>query len=180
MKNKQTIQNEQESHRMLSDFYDYNKEPFFALARKWYQLADAELADIYQEAFVAMHQNIKSGKYRQQPGCSLQTYLFQIGLNKLKDYFKGKKSGLQPIENIPDLKDESTEEGEELHRELYRVVDTLPSPYRDILFAFYWDGKGMNEISQQLGYKDADSAKTQKYKCMKNIRQMLKEKGFLQ
>ncbi len=39
---------------------------------------------------------------------------------------------------------------------------------------YYWDDKNMQEIAEMQGYANADSAKSQKNKCMNKLRVYIK------
>jgi RNA polymerase sigma factor (sigma-70 family) len=49
---------------------------------------------------------------------------------------------------------------------LDRVFDSLPDTCKTIFKKFYWEHKTMDEISEIIGYKTADSVKSKKNKCM--------------
>lgn len=170
------MKNENMNHlQAISVFYDYNKEPFMGFARKRYGLPDRVLTDIYQDAILALYLNIQNGKYEERPGCSLRTYLFQIGINKIRDYLKMSRKEEPILTDFSDM-DEPIDESD--NAELYRLVDQMPSPCRDILFAYYWDGCSMRNIAEQMGYKDETVAKAQKYKCLQKVREMFRTMGF--
>src|SRR5689334_17039825 len=57
-----------------------------------------EAKDIYQEAFIAVWQNIKAGRFVPQNGSSLEAYLFQIAKYKWYDHLKAaKKMNIAPV-----------------------------------------------------------------------------------
>lgn len=170
------MKNENMNHlQAISAFYDQNKEPFLGYARKRYGLPDRVLTDIYQDAILALYLNIRNGQYQEQPGCSLRSYFFQIGINKIRDYLKQNRKE-EPIVTDFSTLEEPIDESD--NPELYLLVEQMPSPCRDILFAYYWDGCSMREIAEQMGYKDETVAKSQKYKCLQKVREMFRTMGF--
>ena len=42
------------------------------------------------------------------------------------------------------------------------------------LMLYYFDGLSMTDIAKQLGFANADTAKTKKYKCKKRLDQLVK------
>lgn len=167
-----------EYERKISLFYDACKEDFFAFIRKQCgELPMEDLRDLYQEAFIAMHENIRNGKYEERPSCSLKTYLFQIGLYKTWTYLKSRRETV-------DLDERSmgkTEEGILFERQdrIYSIVATMQSPCKEILFAFYWDGFSMDEIASLMSYKDATVAKSQKYRCVRKVADVFRQIGIM-
>ena len=159
----------------ISAFYDRNKEPFLGYARKRYGLPDRVLYDVYQDAVMALYQNLRSGQYQERPGCSLSTYLFQIGINKIRDYLKLHRKEEPIVTDFNNLEEPADEVD---NRELYGLVEQMPSPCRDIIFVYYWDGCSMSDIAGQMGYKDETVAKAQKYKCLQKIREKFRTMGF--
>lgn len=167
-----------EYERKISLFYETCKEEFFALIRRRYvEVPMEDIRDLYQEAFIAMHENIRNGRYEERPACSLKTYLFQIGINKMRDHFKKKQkeAGLNDYgEQFPDL-DEIMEDQDSV----YSVVSAMQSPCKEILFAFYWDELSMDEIASRMSYKDATVAKSQKYRCVRKVADLLRQMGIV-
>ena len=50
--------------------------------------------------------------------------------------------------------------------------DQLGEPCHELLEQFYFHRKSMDEICATMGYKNPESAKNQKYKCMERLRKM--------
>lgn len=159
----------------ISLFYDQNKEPFLNYARKHYGLPERVLTDIYQDAMLALYLNIRNGQYEERPDCSLRTYLFRIGINKIRDYLKLNRKEEPMMTDLGSI-EEPVDDPD--NPEVYRMVERMPSPCRDILFAYYWDGCSMREIADQMGYKDETVAKVQKYRCLQKVRERFRTMGF--
>jgi RNA polymerase sigma factor (sigma-70 family) len=47
---------------------------------------------------------------------------------------------------------------------------------RKVLSLYYFDNYSMQEIAEALGFANADTAKTKKYKCKKDLDQLVKSK----
>ena len=58
--------------------------------------------------------------------------------------------------------------------EIKEVVEAMDTPCAPLLLKFYWEGYSMDEIAIQLGYANANSAKTQKNKCMNKLKAIFK------
>ena len=56
------------------------------------------------------------------------------------------------------------------------LVEQLGAPCAPLLIGFLWENKSMSNLAQELGYSSADSAKTQKSKCMNKVKTFVKHK----
>ena len=57
-----------------------------------------------------------------------------------------------------------------------RIVTSMEDPCKTILWSFYWDGKSLATIAKELPkYKNADSVKTQKSRCLTKVKILMKE-----
>jgi DNA-directed RNA polymerase specialized sigma24 family protein len=54
-----------------------------------------------------------------------------------------------------------------------RCFDQLGDPCHTLLDLFYYQKKSMEEITVELNYKNTDSAKNQKYKCIERLRKLV-------
>jgi hypothetical protein len=72
--------------------------------------------------------------------------------------------------------DSSIEEYEitERNRAIQDTVNNMGKPCAPLLLKFYWDQLSWDIIAQQLGYANANSAKTQKNKCMNKLKNLFK------
>lgn len=87
----------------------------------------------------------------------------------------------QPNEKVPIQEDNyfdlSTHiEREEYERIMRQLVEQVGPPCAPILLGYLWENKSMSNLAQELGYSSADSAKTQKSKCMKKVIVFIKQK----
>lgn len=123
-----------------------------------------------------MHENIRNGKYEERSSCSLKTYLFQIGLHKTWTYLKSRRDWVDLDErSMVETEEEILSERQE---QIYSIVAKMDSPCKDVLFAFYWDGLSMDEIASRMSYKDATVAKSQKYRCVRKVADVLRQRGI--
>jgi RNA polymerase sigma-70 factor (ECF subfamily) len=60
------------------------------------------------------------------------------------------------------------------------TLSKIGDPCYRLLELFYFVQKTMEEISVELGYKNPETTKNQKYKCMERLRKMVEEErsGF--
>ena len=62
----------------------------------------------------------------------------------------------------------------EKHEIIHNVVNQLGETCRKVLALYYFDGRPMMEIAEILNFANADTAKTKKYKCKKELDKKIK------
>ena len=162
----------------LGRFYLEGKAAFVKWAEKYFQCRYIEAVDVYQDAIITLYENIVVGKYVQQDGSSIKTYLYAIGKNIfLKKLSLEKKVQDRVIPELSVQADEDTEKKETLMVEdelrydaVMQAFATLKEPCKSLLKYFYYQGLSMKEIAAKLNYKSEQVAKSQKVRCMKTLK----------
>jgi RNA polymerase sigma-70 factor (ECF subfamily) len=85
-----------------------------------------------------------------------------------------------PINQEKWLKEYLTEEPDDLPDEnlfliAKKALGHLGQPCQQLVELFYYEKKSMEEISARLNYKNADTAKNQKCKCMARLRSLFEK-----
>jgi len=62
----------------LKELYRQNRGAFLKWAQWRYSCSEEDIADIYQQAFVILYTNVKSGKFNGEHS-AIRTYLIGIG-----------------------------------------------------------------------------------------------------
>ncbi|MDL2247604.1 RNA polymerase sigma factor [Bacteroides sp. OttesenSCG-928-J23] len=167
----------------VSTFFTESREPFIGyLLRHYTSLRREDAEDLYQESFIALHQNILSGKLTELTS-SLYTYLLRIGINKTNDRLKlsGSKQTCQLEEHLWSMDEKIAQmefiedESPETEKIVYELIEKMESPCKEILFGYYYDKYNMEELALRLGYRDASVAKASKYRCMQKIKNIIKK-----
>ena len=173
----------------------YNKvRPMFVntLKKRFASLSYDDIEDLYQQAFLAIYENLQAGRVREDTSWS--SYIIQIGLNlatkELRHsgitnsiYESGgdNEEGHQQISKTVELLlSQLTTEDESL----YQNVDALsllgdelnhtPEPCNSIIRLFYYDDMSMEEIAVAVNFKNATTAKSKKSQCMKSLTDRVK------
>lgn len=141
-------------------------------------LDDDFLTDTYQDAIVRLWENIRHRSIQIENLTSdITAYLFGIAENVLREQLRKKKEiSLDDLPEIPDYVGRYVNifEINERNRAIRDLVDSMDKPCAPLLLKFYWEGYSMDEIAIQLGYANANSAKTQKNKCMNKLKALFK------
>ncbi len=129
-----------------------------------------EAKDIYQEAFIAVWQNIKAGRFVPQKDSSLEAYLFQVAKYKWYDYLKAaKKISVVPMEDNGFIEATYKEEEENYIEKVQQHLKNLGEPCRQVLTLFYFMKQSMNKIAATFSWTEA-TAKNNKYRCLQRLR----------
>ncbi len=131
--------------------------------------------DIYQEAFLAMYQNIKAGKFSPTNETALQGYLYLIAKNKWTDFLRSSKfkktSSLADNHQTSDesLDPELNYESDEKLETTMRAFGALGPDCKELLTQFYYQKKSLRDIASELNLGEA-STRNKKYRCIQKLR----------
>jgi len=161
--------------KTIRAFYNDNKNGFILFAKR-YNLSNDILTDVYQDAMIALIENAKKGKIDDLKS-SVTTYLYGIGkfmiFQKLKK--DGKTVAIDDLEKMEIIYDEYSEEETNLQvKMLQTAFQKLGEQCRKVLQLFYYEEKKLDEIQTLLGYTNKDVLKSQKSRCLKQLKELSK------
>ena len=155
----------------------FRKYAYFIQTRpRKYALSEEEAADCYTEAFLAVLDQVRSGKFRGE--ASLKTFLSRIFRNKCVDQFRKNTTGkVSWIDEFPDLPDESKDVlrdlyGREAWLEVTEAMEEIGDKCRDLLLHSA-QGYSPKELAEAFDFKTPRSASTQRYKCLEKLKELL-------
>ena len=166
----------------------YNKvRPLFVntLKKRFSQLDYDTIENLYQDAFLAVYDNLQARRVREDTSWS--SYIIQIGINlatkelrhvgKTSDNEEGRKEISRTGEK---LLSECFDEDETM----YQNVDALsllgeelnytPEPCNTIIRLYYYAKMSMEDIATAVNFKNATTAKSKKSQCMKSLTERVK------
>lgn len=152
--------------------YLEHKEGFLAFAQK-YNLPQDTLNDVYQDAFVALVENAVKGKIDHLK-VQIKTYLFAIGKYMIYSRMKTKTFTLSGLEGWDEthIIEEIDEKDEKLQL-MERALKSLGERCYHILNLFYYQEKSLDEILLESSYQSKDVLKSQKSRCIKQLRDIM-------
>lgn len=187
---------------IVRKYYNRLREPFVRKLTRQYPSMRLDAAeDLYQEAFIAVQDNIQRGKVR--PDTDWNAYILTIGLNMAgKEQHHGgitvpfnamydddKEDGnnrlARKVEEI--IKEMPEEEAAlcnnpEVLSRLCNELDHTPEPCGKIIRLFYYIDATMEDIAEETGLKNAQTAKAKKSQCMTDlinrVTEALRRAGF--
>lgn len=137
---------------------------------------DAE--DIFQDALVIFIEKVTNQSFNLT--CNFKSYLFSICRNLSYEYFrkKGKEKVIQNDREEEYLSADVIQDF--LEREIkYAALDKTLKSIGDkcltLLNLYYFNNQSMKSITQKMGFKNENSAKNQKYKCIERARKLSKD-----
>ncbi len=160
--------------KALEEVYIAYKEVFLNYAVSFNIDRDA-LLDIYQDSVIALFQNFVKKQTRLEKS-TVKTYLFGIAKNKVYSYLKAQKrlvktnTGFEAFEEIKTETQELTRE-----QKLLATYFTEISPScQHILKLFYYRSLSIKEIVSMTQYKDENTVKSHKSRCLKRLTELIK------
>jgi RNA polymerase sigma factor (sigma-70 family) len=137
-----------------------------------------DVKDLYQDCFYILHKSVMSNRI-QELSAEWSTLLISIGKNVVRNQNRKKKPLL--VQEVPEIRD--------LHSPLQRLLqkdiknqaenflNKLSSACKEVLVAFYYKELSMQEISEQMGYANANVAKKKKSLCLKKLKEIANGKA---
>ncbi len=135
-----------------------------------------EAEDIMQDSFLSAFENI--GSYRGK--VSFGAWLRRIVINRSIDALKKRKNlltGIEEVEDMPDLSDSGNSDYEETRLEVERIqkcISLLPDGYRIILSLYLLEGYDHEEIALILGIS-ASTSRSQYTRARHKLAVLLKK-----
>lgn len=167
----------------IYELYQLHRDEFLVWSKSTYNATEEQAKDAFQNAVLDFHQNVISG-HLTELSSTIKTYLFQIGKHKLLNIQKKEQrmtyhEALHLIDNR-EMGSFMEEENKAYTREqISKAIEKLPEDCQKVLKLFYFSEYDMESIARELNYKNADTAKSKKSVCMKNLMNKLKKMSML-
>ncbi len=142
---------------------------------------DAE--DVFQEVLVSFLELVRLNKFRGDS--SVKTFLFSLNrnswLNELKRRGREQVRELKFEKGKDDKEPDTTQViiGRESRKLVMEIIERLGEGCKKVLLAFYYQNLSMKEICEQTEYDSEQVVRNKKYKCLKQLEQMLVENPTL-
>lgn len=163
---------------VLNTIYREYRSEFISWVVKQYSCSQDEAKDVYQTSVLILYENIVNKKLTHLTS-SVKTYLFSIGKNKIREFKKGQNRLIsEPNESMFQVTNDERDQQDMLEEQLKvaaESLDKLGDPCRQMLKHFYYDKLSMEQIAEKLNYKNKETAKNLKHKCLKRLRKIYQE-----
>lgn len=128
-----------------------------------------EAKDIYQDALIVFWQKVKNDNLVLTS--KISTYLYSVCLNLWrKELDRKKRLSNEEVDGNVIIDIDRKERIEIVNKVIQELGDTC----KKVLTLYYFDGLSMTDIADELGFANADTAKTKKYKCKKELDKKIK------
>lgn len=138
-----------------------------------YRIDEEAAADLYADAVVSLMRQVENDRFKGDS--SLFTFLYTIFNNRCLNYLRDqKRQAVEWADELPDYPDfarnalQQLISSESLER-LKGMMLKIGEKCQKLLWDSLYHGFTSEELAQRLGYKDAASVYTVKYRCMKKL-----------
>ena len=158
----------------ITTIYQDYRQPFISWIKNEFNCSEDDAIEFFQTAVVILYDNIISGKLSEL-NSNIKTYLFGIGKNKAHEWLRHKQKQGSSVDDllIQYIQEDAPGTDEAEFADNLRKVETgmnaLGEPCRTLLQLFYYYKASIREICEKLEYKNEDTDKNQKYKCLKRL-----------
>ena len=182
MSEKELIQYlKEEDNEVLKMVYLENRNEFIAFAQKFCSSSN-NIIDAYQDAIIILKEKAVNGDL-EHLSCKVKTYLFSIGKYILYDKMRKQKKIIfqQPDQkeayNYEEMVQHYLEETPNtMQIQLQRAFAGLGKKCKEVLSLFYYRGYSIEEICLAMNYENKNVVKSQKSRCLKQLKDKIKTK----
>ena len=179
MHNNEIIERIREGNREeLAQVYKLYRISFIEWLYSSQQIPIDEATEIYQQTIIVFYENIVNKKLTEMKS-NIKTYLFAIGKNKASEYRRRRAKNTSLLDYQGQQEEESTEKMESQERMITlskECLNIMGDPCKRLLELYYYHKRNMQQIANEMGYKNENSTKNQKYKCLEKLRALFKMK----
>ena len=163
--------------KTLTILYKDLKNDTIQWIKKEFSLQSEDADEIFQTSIVILYDNVVSGKLTLLTS-HIKTYIFSIIKNKIIQLNRAKNriSSYNATEIMLGVIDEEYQEiaQEDLIKANSALIK-LGEPCKSLLELSYYQQMKLDDITLLLGYKNNDTTKNLKYKCMKRLQKIFFE-----
>ena len=160
----------------LEKVYLKHKDAFRSWIVSRFKITQDDATEIYHQSILSFYENIIGGKLIKL-NCSIKTYLFPVGKNKVFD-LRRKQNRLMGLDENTLPKDTARSGSDDPTDQLLiiskQALLLLGNPCKTLLELYYYHKQSMQQIAGQMGYKNENSTKNQKYKCLNKLREIFR------
>jgi len=156
----------------LKRVYTEYREEFIIWLNRKYNISFDDAKDIYQFSMLKFYENVQSGVLKRLSS-SPKTYIFAIGKNKALEAVRNKSRRMNISLELHSQNDIEGPDIKEAHLQtIEKAMQDLGEPCRTLLDYFYYQQKSLSFITEYFGYKNNNTAKNQKYKCLQRLKKL--------
>lgn len=133
--------------------------------------SEDEAKDIYQEAILIFWQKVRKKDFVLTS--KISTYIYSVCQNLWRKELERKSRLSHESKDSEEYMDFDKQEREAI---IHECINSLGETCQKVLKYYYFDNLSMQDIAKKMGFANADTAKTKKYKCKKELDKLIKIK----
>jgi RNA polymerase sigma factor (sigma-70 family) len=162
----------------IREVYKAHRSGFVKWATYYYNFDEDTASDVFQDAVILFYENVRKGRLTELSS-SLKTYLYAIAKNVITNrsgYYKKVQVNSETVETSRLESDQLDADLmlSERQRLVGDLLNKLGEPCRSILELFYFKSYAMDAIASELNYKNENVVKSQKLRCITELKKMVK------
>lgn len=171
----------QGNRKVLQEQYEVHRTAFMDWGKRRYQCEPEALVDVYQEAFIVLYQNLVSGQLDKM-SCSIRTYIFSVAKNLLfKQFRRNTRTDTSQGDQLYLLADEDLNIEEkwvltDQQKSLRDAIQSMGKVCQELITLYYYYGLDQESIMQRMQYKNTQTVKSQKVRCMRQLEKLAKSR----
>lgn len=131
--------------------------------------SEDEAKDVFQDALIVFWEKVRS--HNLVLTSKISTYLFSVAHNLWRKELDRKLRNSGEMKEGISLPEWERQEKVEL---IQKSLKSLSETCRKILTLYYFDQLSMVDLAKEMGFANADTAKTKKYKCKNELDRIVK------
>ena len=165
---------------LVAVLFQVQKGNGFINFSKKYNIEEQDAVDIYQDAIIVLRDNAVNGRIDGLQS-NISTYLFAIG--KYKIYHNFRIRSREDLKEDIDLLHENVDFDVNLDENvltneqklLQKCFEELGDRCKSILKLFYYQGYNLDEIQEILEYSNKKVLKSQKSRCLRQLKELVQK-----
>ena len=163
--------------KALAEIYSEYREGFLHWITNTHQCTRDEAVEIFQHSILTFYENVVEGSFEGLKTAGIKTYIYSIGKNKLLgDYRKNMRisstESVDAEENSEIVVDVEHIKSQKLET-IKKAIQDLGDPCKKLLELFYFNNLSNDEIAEIMDYKNGNTVKNLKYKCIQRIKKAI-------
>lgn len=155
-------------------FYRRYRDGLVQHIQTTYQCSFDQALDLAQDAMIVLLEKLHR---KEQTAIQAQPVSYLYGIARYLVFARFRKQGVEQATDPAFLPvvpwEEEGSAQEEQYQQIQSAWQQLGKVCQDLLFAFYYQGKKLDELMQEGRYQQKDVLKSQKARCLKQLKEIV-------
>lgn len=163
--------------QVIAQLYKEYRSDFLHWMSSQYGCSREVARDVYQSTILTISIKAQKGEMDDLT-CSVKTFIYGVAKNKYREYLRSNGRYTQTEdshwEGLREPELDKTDPA--LIKLVQHCLRELGEPCKTVLELYYFHDLSMQRICEQLSYKNSNTVKNMKYKCMVRLKEMFEKK----